>query len=59
MNIVYGNNTGADVRDWHREIVQACENGGILPEELADVFRLTRSPVNNPDGSPRYVLDWA
>ncbi len=53
------NMTYADIRDFEKDVLAACDNGGILPEELADVFTLERAPVVNADGSPRWVLRFA
>lgn len=53
---IYVNNTGADLREFHNEIVAAIKNGGALPEEIADVFTL--SLVTVEDGI-RGVVGWA
>lgn len=50
--IAYINNTSADVRAFEASILGAIGNGGELPEELSDVFTLSR-----PSGV--WVLDWA
>jgi hypothetical protein len=53
------NNTGTDIRGFEEEILAAIDNGGTLPEELADVFTLRRSSAANEDGSPRWILSFA
>lgn len=40
--IAYINRTGADVSIVDKAIMTAIANGGVLPEELADMFTLTR-----------------
>ena len=50
--IAYINNTGQDVRIVDSAIMGAIANGGVLPEEIADLFTLTR-----PSGV--WVLDFA
>ena len=61
MNIAYINNTGAnlEINGMHKFILHAIMTNGILPEELSDVLTLTKSNILNPDGSPRYIVDWA
>lgn len=54
--IIYVNNTGTDLREFHNEIVDAIKNGGTLPEALSDLLSL--SLVNVADGI-RGVVDWA
>lgn len=49
------NCTGADTRMFDREIVAACDNGGVLPEELADLFELVRLP---PGSACEWRLGW-
>jgi hypothetical protein len=56
-NFLYGNNTPADLGPFHAEIRKALETTGKMPEELADLFVAVRSPVDNPDGSPRYMIN--
>ena len=56
MNAKLVNDTCTDIRGFEKEILAACDSGGILPEELADVFKLTRAPVDNDDGSSRWIL---
>lgn len=50
--IAYVNNTAADVRIFHKAVMEAIANGGTLPEEIADIFTLTR-----PKGV--WILDFA
>ena len=51
----YCNNTSADLRFAHTAIMTAIANGGTLPEELDDLFTLTRCP----EGSAcEYRIDW-
>ena len=61
MNVAYVNNTGADLRinGMHKAIIKAIETTGQLPEEIADLLTLTKTDIVNPDGSPRYIVDWA
>lgn len=54
--MLYINNTTADTRQFHAAIVTAIANGGILPDELIDVFTLTRTP---PGSAADWRLDWA
>lgn len=56
-NFLYGNNTNADLRDFHEAIVSSLLSNGSLPEELADLF-VARKVADNPDGSPRFMIDW-
>lgn len=53
-NYLFCNMTGCDIRAFDNEIVASLKATGSLPEELADLF--TVSVVQNPDGSPRYIL---
>lgn len=41
---VYINNTGADVSDFHNEILNAIIHDGIFTAELAEIFKLTKTP---------------
>ncbi len=60
MNFLIINNTMAVLGETiEKAIVDATETDGKLPDELADVFTLTKASVVNPDGSPRWILDWA
>lgn len=59
VNILYCNNTGADLRPYHAEIAASLRKDGTLPEELADLFVVTVSHVVNPDGSPRYLISFS
>lgn len=46
------NNTNCDVRMFDHVIAAACNRGdGVLPEEIADVFVLVRTP-------PGSAADW-
>ena len=56
-NIVYGNNTSSDFGCFFKEIRKALQETGQMPEELADLFVAVRSPVDNPDGTPRYMIN--
>jgi hypothetical protein len=58
-NFLYGNNTSADLRKFHEEISASLKKDGTLPEELADLFTVTRVEGGNPDGSPRFIIDFA
>lgn len=49
------NNTGSDVRMFDAEIKKAVDSGGVLPEELADIYQLL--PVAGY--SNRWRLEWA
>ncbi len=50
--VAYVNNTGADVDLAHGAVIGAIANGGQLPEELSDLFVLTRP-------AETWVLDFA
>lgn len=41
---LYIDNTGADTREFHAVIAEACRNGGEFGEDYADIFTLTRCP---------------
>jgi hypothetical protein len=56
-NYLYGNATNADLRGFDEEIACSLRATGALPEELADLFKL--AVLQNPDGSPRYIISWA
>ena len=56
-NFLYGNNTPADLGPYHAEIVASLKATGRMPEEFSDLFVAVRSPVDNPDGSPRYMIN--
>lgn len=56
-NFLYGNNTGCDLEPYHAEIVASLTASGKMPEELEDLFEAVRSPVDNPDGTPRYMIN--
>lgn len=58
MNNLYVNNTGTDLRSFHGTIVAAINNGGELPEELADLFSLVNLGPINDDGSNRYLVNF-
>lgn len=58
-NLLYVNNSSADLTSHHAEIRDALLASGALPESLADLFSVRRVDGVNPDGSPRWVLDWA
>lgn len=58
VNFLYGNNTNADLGPFHAEIAASLKATGKMPEELADIFVATRSPVDNPDGTPRYMINF-
>ena len=51
----YIDNTGVISRDFHQMIMKAIENGGVLPEELADMITLTKCPEGSACG---YSIDW-
>ena len=42
--VVLINSTGVDIRPVETAVIAACKTGGILPEELADIFVLVRVP---------------
>lgn len=52
--IAYANNTTANLDFAHSAIMAAIANGGILPEELSDIFTLTKSAV-----SGIWIVNWA
>ena len=56
-NVLYCNNTSADFGPWHKEIAASLKATGTMPEELADLFVAVRSPVDNPDGSPCFMIN--
>ncbi len=58
LNLVYCNNTGDDLTPFHAEIVASLKATGKMPEELEDVLVAVRSPVDNPDGTPRYMINF-
>ena len=49
---LYMDNTGADTRDFHAVIAEACANDGEFGEDFSDIFTLTRCP----EGS---ACEWA
>lgn len=55
---LYVNNTNANLDAWHTEIAAALKARGELPEELSDCFAV-RIGCTNPDGSPRYIIEFA
>ena len=55
-NFLYGNNTGCDLSDFHKEISASLLSSGTLPEEFSDLFIAVLVPNGNPDGSPRYMI---
>ncbi len=57
MNILYCNNTPCDLEPYHAEIAKALKATGRMPKELADLFVAVRSPVDNPDGTPRFTIN--
>lgn len=57
--IVFINNTGSDISMYAEEIRKSLLATGKLPEELSDLFVVSRSPVLNRDYSPRFILDAA
>lgn len=58
VNCLYVNNTNVVfTNEMHAAIVAGLRDSGSLPEELADMFAV--SVARNPDGSPRYVINWA
>ena len=59
VNVVYVNNTRSDFGCFFKEISKALQETGRMPEELADMFVAVRSPVDNPDGTPRYIINMA
>ena len=56
-NFLYGNNTTADLSIFHVEIVASLKASGKMPDDLEDLFEAVRSPVDNPDGTPRYMIN--
>lgn len=60
-NFLYGNNTNADLKDFHADIVASLTKDGTLPDYFADLFTVTRvDPAKgNPDGSPRFMINAA
>jgi hypothetical protein len=58
-SFLYGiNAAGADLRPYHAAIVESLTARGELPEELNDLF-VARFACINPDGTKRYMIDWA
>lgn len=57
-NFLYGNNTSADLRPFHAEIKASLLKDGTMPEELADLFVAREVPGGNPDGTPRFMIDF-
>jgi hypothetical protein len=53
------NRTTADTRPFHDEFMEAYRNGGVLSEELADMFKLTILKEYNLDGTDRMLIDFA
>lgn len=41
---LYVNNTNLNVAEFHKHIAEACNNDGKLPDEIADIFKLTKCP---------------
>jgi hypothetical protein len=59
-NYTYCNNTTVVLDSMmHTAILAGIANNGVLCEELADLIRLHLAPVKNPNGSDRWVVDWA
>lgn len=56
IKCAYIDNTRTDTRDFHAAIMEAIKNGGIFGEDLADVFRLTKTPAGS---AAEYSLDFA
>ena len=54
---LYGNNTAADLRNYHVQIVETLTAAGVLPDDLADLFVAVPVPGGNPDGSPRFMIE--
>lgn len=50
------NNTTADIRCVLPAIIEAAKNGGVLCEDLADIFTLTKTPAGS---AVEYVLNFA
>lgn len=57
-NVLYVNNTGADLSRWHAEIAASLKSNGTLPEAFEDVF-VAVFVCENLDGTPRYRIDAA
>lgn len=53
--ILYVNNTGANVSDFHALIVQAIEADGVFGEDLADIFSLSKTPEGS---AVAWALNW-
>ena len=56
--IAYVDHTCGAVRPHHAIIMQAIATDGVLPSELADLITLSKAPLLNSDGSPRWLVDW-
>ena len=54
--MLYVDNVGGATREFHKAIVEAIANGGKLPEELADVFVLRKTPAGS---ACEWAVDWA
>lgn len=59
MDIMIVNNSNVNLSDFEVAIVKSLRETGSLPEELADLFVVTRLDGLNEDGSPRWIIDAA
>jgi len=59
VNLIYCNNTQADLTLFHAEIAASLRATGTLPEDLQDMFTVSVAPALNPDGSKRYLINAA
>lgn len=55
-HVIFTNNTGSDVRQFDKIIIDCVKNDKPLPEEIADIFTLDIIEV---DGLPRGILRFA
>ncbi len=53
--IAYVDNVNGATADFHAAIMAAIAAGGVLPDELADLFKLTATVV---DGVTYWAVDW-
>ena len=54
-HICYVNNTGADVQGHHNAILEAINNGGAFNDDIADIFKLTKT---HPGSAADWVIDF-
>lgn len=58
-SFLYGNNTSENLGAFHDDIVASLTKDGTLPEYLSDLMVAVPVSGGNPDGSPRYMINWA